>query len=265
MPITVECPACSAKLTAPDDKAGKGTRCPKCGNAILVPGPARKTPQLPPINRPGSMAGQPKPPPAPVSPSIGGDSGHVEIADDAPGPSKLKRRIIPVWVFAAVGGGVLLIALIVTVVILATRVQPTGPVAQPPATLRLPGPEEKLIPYEVLSQRRSNGKLEEYRDRIQLNVLVSEKATKEEVMRLAEWLRVKNEGRRLLLSVFDSKEVWEYLSPGDTAKEQAAWDRKYGTKEKQAQMEKESKRHDLAGIGVDTNGKVVWTAKGRDH
>jgi hypothetical protein len=84
-------------------------------------------------------------------------------------------------------------------------------------------------------------------------------------MKLAEWLREKNEGRRMLLSIFDSKEVWEYLSPGDTQEQQASWARKFGTKERRSQMERECKRHDLAGIGVDTNGKVVWTAEGRDH
>jgi hypothetical protein len=131
--------------------------------------------------------------------------------------------------------------------------------------LRLPGPEEKLIKYEVLRQERRSGKLEEYRDRIWLDVLVSETTSKEEVMKLAEWLREKNEGRRLLLSIFDSKEVWEYLNPGSTAEQQAAWDRKYGTEEKQRAMEKECNRHDLAGIGVNTDGKVVWTAEGRDH
>lgn len=82
-------------------------------------------------------------------------------------------------------------------------------------------------------------------------------------MKLAEWLREKNQDR-LLLDIFDSKEVWEYLELGDTPEQRAAWVRKF-PEERQKQMEKECERHLLAAIGIDTDGKVVWVAKGRDH
>lgn len=37
MPISIQCPSCQTKLNAPDDKAGRKTKCPKCGHAIVVP------------------------------------------------------------------------------------------------------------------------------------------------------------------------------------------------------------------------------------
>jgi hypothetical protein len=42
MSISVTCPACSAKLNAPDSTAGKKVKCPKpgCGTVMLVPAPA---------------------------------------------------------------------------------------------------------------------------------------------------------------------------------------------------------------------------------
>jgi len=40
MPISIVCPACSAKISAADKTAGKRVKCPKCGAAIDVPTPA---------------------------------------------------------------------------------------------------------------------------------------------------------------------------------------------------------------------------------
>ncbi|MEN9555946.1 MAG: zinc-ribbon domain, partial [Planctomycetota bacterium] len=37
MAITVNCPACSARMTLRDDLAGKKIRCPKCQQALRVP------------------------------------------------------------------------------------------------------------------------------------------------------------------------------------------------------------------------------------
>ena len=37
MPIPASCPACSAKLKAPDATAGKRVKCPKCGGLLIVP------------------------------------------------------------------------------------------------------------------------------------------------------------------------------------------------------------------------------------
>ncbi len=140
-----------------------------------------------------------------------------------------------------------------------------GDAVQPDKPLRLPGPDDKLIPYEVLKQKSIKGNADEPRDMINLDVLVTEKATKQEVMKLAEWLREKNEGRGLILAIFDSKEVWESLTPPDSPEQLAIWNRKFTTKQKVIQMEKKYKLHYLAGMGVDTDGKVMWTAEGRNH
>jgi hypothetical protein len=40
MPVAVACPACGAKMTAPDRFAGKKVKCPKCGDPVVVPDPA---------------------------------------------------------------------------------------------------------------------------------------------------------------------------------------------------------------------------------
>lgn len=40
MPIPVQCPDCSARLSAPDSAAGKRVKCPKCASPIAVPAPA---------------------------------------------------------------------------------------------------------------------------------------------------------------------------------------------------------------------------------
>lgn len=37
MSIPVVCPYCATKLRAPDDKAGRKMKCPKCGSAVVVP------------------------------------------------------------------------------------------------------------------------------------------------------------------------------------------------------------------------------------
>ena len=51
MPIDIVCPSCTAKLRAPDNAAGRRTKCPKCGNAVVVPAAAENatvaTPQRP--------------------------------------------------------------------------------------------------------------------------------------------------------------------------------------------------------------------------
>jgi hypothetical protein len=38
MPIKLTCPTCSARVSAPDQAAGKTLNCPKCGEVIRVPG-----------------------------------------------------------------------------------------------------------------------------------------------------------------------------------------------------------------------------------
>lgn len=41
MPNALHCPACAAKLRAPDKMAGRAMRCPKCGTAVMIPGPGQ--------------------------------------------------------------------------------------------------------------------------------------------------------------------------------------------------------------------------------
>lgn len=37
MPIPIACPSCATRLRAPDHMAGRKTKCPKCGMAVVVP------------------------------------------------------------------------------------------------------------------------------------------------------------------------------------------------------------------------------------
>src|SRR5262245_12904651 len=39
------CPSCAAKLRAPDNLTGRKMKCPKCGTAIIVPGPIPEAPE----------------------------------------------------------------------------------------------------------------------------------------------------------------------------------------------------------------------------
>jgi hypothetical protein len=57
MPIVVTCEACDTKLSAPDGAEGKKVRCPKCGDAVPVPGgsASRVTAGPPPRSRKASF------------------------------------------------------------------------------------------------------------------------------------------------------------------------------------------------------------------
>ena len=52
MPISITCPSCAVKMRAPDHAAGRSTKCPKCGAALVVPG----KPAAPPANFTSSSA-----------------------------------------------------------------------------------------------------------------------------------------------------------------------------------------------------------------
>ncbi|MFN0021399.1 MAG: GYF domain-containing protein [Pirellulaceae bacterium] len=49
MPLQVVCPACNAKLKAPDTAAGKKTKCPKCQAVVTVPADAPQAPTGSPV------------------------------------------------------------------------------------------------------------------------------------------------------------------------------------------------------------------------
>jgi len=91
MPIPVVCPSCATKLRAPDNMAGRKTRCPKCGTEVVVaspvheaPEPARAEPLPQLVKRVEPPALRPKPRPAPAP--------HLEQApkqpDKEPEPKK---------------------------------------------------------------------------------------------------------------------------------------------------------------------------------
>src|SRR5271157_5201409 len=66
MPIGVVCPSCAAKMRAPDSLAGRKTKCPKCGTALVVPRPGAEHPQRSnPQPLPQSVKGA-EPTPVPV-------------------------------------------------------------------------------------------------------------------------------------------------------------------------------------------------------
>lgn len=39
MPISITCPSCGKKLSAPESAAGKRAKCPKCATIVMVPNP----------------------------------------------------------------------------------------------------------------------------------------------------------------------------------------------------------------------------------
>jgi DNA-directed RNA polymerase subunit RPC12/RpoP len=56
MPVIVVCPACKARLKAPDNLIGKTVKCPRCSKAVLVkaaaaavPAPVYAPPQKPAV------------------------------------------------------------------------------------------------------------------------------------------------------------------------------------------------------------------------
>lgn len=71
MPIPVVCPSCAAKLCAPNNLAGRNTKCPKCGTAIIVHKASElvRAELLPqPIETVEPRAVPPKPPAGPARP-----------------------------------------------------------------------------------------------------------------------------------------------------------------------------------------------------
>jgi hypothetical protein len=68
MSITVSCPACSAKLKAPDQAAGHKLKCPGCGERVRVPG-QKAAPPGPAAAKPAEVA-PPRPKPAAAAPPV---------------------------------------------------------------------------------------------------------------------------------------------------------------------------------------------------
>jgi hypothetical protein len=88
MPISVSCPSCAAKLQAPDQAAGRKTKCPKCGGVIQIvaaaPAATAAASSIPaPAARPApSLPAAPKSPLA--QPAIAKPAVRLPMAQAAP-------------------------------------------------------------------------------------------------------------------------------------------------------------------------------------
>lgn len=149
MPILVQCPACAAKMNAPDAAAGHRVKCPKC--AAIIPVPAAEANEFEvvddePQKRALKAMPMARPVAKPVSPK-NGDEDEEEAErprrrrrdededdfDDRPTRKSgrkeptTKKGGIPVWVFAVAGGAALLVVAGVVAVLVAFGGKPTGP------------------------------------------------------------------------------------------------------------------------------------------
>ncbi len=118
MPIAVVCPACKAKLKAPDSLLGKTVKCPGCAKPVLVkaatpaPAPAAKKPVKQPVKPPEPDVLDDEPveevPPAEdevvarprKKPRRDDETDGEEEAAGAPpgGPSTAKERGTAMWI-----------------------------------------------------------------------------------------------------------------------------------------------------------------------
>lgn len=99
------------------------------------------------------------------------------------------------------------------------------------------------LSYKVLSESKRKN------DKFSMNILVSEKASQQEVLNLAEYLRQKYYGKYNIINIFDSKEAWAGRMD-DAYPEKKFW------------------KHYLVQIGGKgwPDGKEIhWFADGRDH
>jgi hypothetical protein len=63
MPLTVTCPRCGRRATAPDSAAGGAVACPACAATILLPAPLANGTMPPPVAMPpGRPVNVPAPP-----------------------------------------------------------------------------------------------------------------------------------------------------------------------------------------------------------
>jgi len=97
---------------------------------------------------------------------------------------------------------------------------------------------DKTIPYTTL---RSNP--------VSMDILVSEKVSKEQVMALTNYLKKEYEGRRMIINIFDSEEAWRNRS-------------------NENYPQKEIFKHWLGAMNLRENpdqNTILWVAEGRDH
>jgi hypothetical protein len=119
MPIPIRCPSCASKLRAPDNWAGRKTKCPKCGNAFILPTagtdvsePLYPLPLPQPIEHAEPTTARPKPRRAPVSAPADADfdfeASSAELGQIASCP-EIQRIDIPGKIATCAAGVALLL------------------------------------------------------------------------------------------------------------------------------------------------------------
>jgi len=105
MPLSIQCPACQAKLNAPDNLRGKRVKCPKCQATVTVPA-ASAAPAV----------SQARPAPVPLTPII--VSQAPASAESAAPEARRPGTALPWLLAGAIGaGGLLLVGVVAAVVI----------------------------------------------------------------------------------------------------------------------------------------------------
>jgi hypothetical protein len=135
MPISVQCPACQAKLSAPDTAAGKRVKCPKCQGAIAIPGVSIPVAAAP-------LAAKPAPAGVPVAsaPKMAVPAASAPVAAAALPAAAPAKGGLPVLVIVLgvgiLGGGMLLLGAIgIGAYVLMASGAPEGLPADPAAAV----------------------------------------------------------------------------------------------------------------------------------
>jgi hypothetical protein len=116
-----------------------------------------------------------------------------------------------------------------------------------------PAAEGDTIPYEVLRKEKRRGD-----NKLAIDVLVSETASRPEVMKLAEQLRREYDGKFATICIWDSREAWRK----HPAMLKASLEGKTG--KDMPYDEKELDRHWLVVISGYLGQEIRWVAEGRD-
>jgi predicted Zn finger-like uncharacterized protein len=133
MPISVNCPACNQAYMLADSQAGKRVRCKNCSEAFVVPAAPEEISDVVAIEEVPSARPRRRDPDRddrgrydedddarPRRRDSDRDEGGRYYEDDRPRrrrPPPLPRGGTPVWVWFAVGGGVLLLLIAVGLVL----------------------------------------------------------------------------------------------------------------------------------------------------
>lgn len=134
MPITSTCPTRSAAIVAPDKAAGRGAKCPRCGQRILIP--AADAIQA-------SVTSPPTPPPAPTV---------LASAVTRRGRWSDRRRRV---VLASTGALVVTVAVVAVLSMTGWSPRPTGPAKAPPLSNEI-----DQLRQQLAAERRERQRLE---------------------------------------------------------------------------------------------------------